>query len=237
METGFAMYNDFGQDYDYSMILSKSHRAYMGIVDGDADLTIRINYSGPSECVWCGELDFQNGDCGESDIACLACRNEFVCTSCHDTYPHTRAVYIDGQPYCSYCVDSLPHCELCDEPFDDVHSRHDTASFVPLYSYHFEAGTAKIGVINHESDLWGSIREADIRHICRHCAEKLPLAKSQKIFAGATSWRYVPAIPIEQTPGIAKTEMIMPVPLVKKGSDENPFRISHFSLFYVDNEA
>jgi hypothetical protein len=88
-----AMYNDFG---------TCEHYAYISPNISDYN---SINYSGPSECMCCGEL--YNSFYCESALVCNNCEEIMVCEECGERIDTSDAFYVDGSYYCSECVDEV----------------------------------------------------------------------------------------------------------------------------------
>ena len=72
-----------------------------------------FEYSGPSQCMGCGEA---TDSIGENELLCDECLNIKYCSECgcridpdYDNYTET----VDGDIYCDYCNDDLPTCEIC----------------------------------------------------------------------------------------------------------------------------
>ena len=108
MDCGPAMYNDFYSDYTYQAILSNN-----ALVDE----CVRINYSGESECVICGEIDNDFNDTDE--LFCVCCGDGLTrCARCGESIEcdNEQVIFDDGTVICSSCYDEdFPICEICAE--------------------------------------------------------------------------------------------------------------------------
>lgn len=99
------MYNDFrGTHYCY---LNKN------IVPQEDKFV--YNYSGPAQCMICGEtdVDFQT----EKSLSCLECGDAKYCCNCHDCYDETELICrYNGKYYCKNCFNELfEYCSFCEE--------------------------------------------------------------------------------------------------------------------------
>lgn len=108
-ETGSAMYNDFYGDNEYLV------RAKLNL--GQITTPTYINYSGESECVWCG--DYQNEFETESALVCDGCEVPYYCTECGSRITSREDMYeVDGEIYCRDCYENMPNCDICGEIFN-----------------------------------------------------------------------------------------------------------------------
>lgn len=115
-ETGF-MYNDFGcaprehiTALDTKKIVGKYRSSHWR---NDTRYYVDVEYSGRSECIWCGEditRDW-NDDYDEEDESlhslrvCNFCSGLTTCYYCGERYPADCMTEIDGIMLCSSCVD------------------------------------------------------------------------------------------------------------------------------------
>jgi hypothetical protein len=103
-----AMYNDFHDNKESFLYLSKDYEGG----------TWRICYSGPSECMTCGSInvDFDS----EENLSCNCCHSEYdhYCYECGCGVDEDDGYYVDGNWYCSSCVDE---CCYCDNITDEYH--------------------------------------------------------------------------------------------------------------------
>lgn len=108
-----AMYNDFG---------CTDNGCHWAIFNEKGILPSQINYSGESECVWCGESEFAahyDGElfpCNEEDLACKHCSiYKAVCSSCGQRLKEGEVVDWDGAygpiHYCQDCYNR--HIKTC----------------------------------------------------------------------------------------------------------------------------
>ena len=103
--TGY-MYNDFG---------TCTHYAAVGI---NAPDTFYINYSGVSQCMWCGETEIDIDS--EENLVCDDCDRKIYCDGCGDRIYEDDAYELDGYYYCRYCYEDVSHY---DEISDETHHR------------------------------------------------------------------------------------------------------------------
>ena len=89
------MYNDFGT--------CTHHMAFVKDFNNEHSY-ISINYSGESECMWCGAITGMDED---GDLACCDCMTKCYCNECGERI-YSRDVYEDdhGYTYCPYCFEN-----------------------------------------------------------------------------------------------------------------------------------
>ena len=89
------MYNDFGS--------CVHHMTFAKGFDNEHKY-ISINYSGESECMWCGAITGMEDD---GDLACADCMTKCYCSECGDRI-YARDTYEDdhGFVYCPYCFEN-----------------------------------------------------------------------------------------------------------------------------------
>lgn len=114
----YTMYNDFFDRRRYGYFNStylneQLKEKYHNITTVP---TYRLVYSGTSECMWCGETEydgarFENSDC----LVCNECATYDYCTCCGNRIAdYDDAVLIDGDWYCVSCYEeSFSDCDLC----------------------------------------------------------------------------------------------------------------------------
>lgn len=103
-----AMYNDF---YD-------SHAA---IISHNCAPRNDINYSGASQCMFCGALNEEFD--GEGLLCCYECNDAHRCAHCGDLYAQDDLMMIDGEWVCEYCAEHMPICEVCGNTHVDSYTR------------------------------------------------------------------------------------------------------------------
>lgn len=79
-----------------------------------------LNFSGPANCMWCGEeIDFPSRENSDT-LVCRECRPQACCDGCGDSL-HDEDIYYgpDGGIYCSDCFNRMfVYCEECDSAID-----------------------------------------------------------------------------------------------------------------------
>ena len=89
------MYNDFGTCIHLMTFVKgfDNEHSYIG-----------INYSGESECVWCGAITGMDDD---GDLACSDCMTKCYCIECRDRI-YSNDIHEDdhGYTYCSHCFEN-----------------------------------------------------------------------------------------------------------------------------------
>lgn len=87
-----AMYNDFG---------SAPHHIICAGKRVEASGSLYIDYSGPSQCMHCGEIDANYGDCGY--LVCDDCEGRFTCSECGESFTGEERYTFDGYTMCYDC--------------------------------------------------------------------------------------------------------------------------------------
>lgn len=96
---GPAMYNDFYSDNEYHSIFSSDLMEY------------NLDYSGPSECVCCGERGYFDE---EGLLYCARCVESYYCAECGGLITdHDDLIEFNGNYYCQTCFENLPLCDFC----------------------------------------------------------------------------------------------------------------------------
>lgn len=101
-----AMYNDFGCEVYHGICASKSYFA--------KPIHIEYNYSGASQCMFCGEVvcaDFSDCDAKgwmpAEVLVCAKCGGpDTRCPECGCLYNHKESMLIDGKEVCSCCYNN-----------------------------------------------------------------------------------------------------------------------------------
>ena len=109
-----VMYNDL-ENVDYTFIkLNKdicTGRHY-------------CNYSGPANCLYCGEIeDFDYDGCDpEGLLVCCECSVSYRCALCGDSFDEEDLIEVDGHMLCEYCYENNT-CETVDD--NEIHLTED----------------------------------------------------------------------------------------------------------------
>ena len=106
------MYNDFGTTTHDGCISS--------LARNDEEDIIYVNYSGPAECMWCG--DYMD-DVGDDDLICKHCGRIHVCYECGCSYNVSELVYIESSDV-----------YVCDECFN----KYYRLDYVTNEYYHYD---------------------------------------------------------------------------------------------------
>lgn len=87
-----------------------------------------INYSGATECMWCGTTNTNNFN-SESQLVCNAHENSVYCAECGERIDNVYDAYcINNNYYCEYCYnDMFVTCSGCDEDVFDEDINHIVA--------------------------------------------------------------------------------------------------------------
>lgn len=169
MDCGPAMYNDFYREHEYHTILAEGLTREHGL---------SIFYSGPTECVVCGntnDMDFD--DSGEGEIVCQRCVTRYSCCKCGDTITNSEFLFeVGGNYYCQYCYDNLPQCDCCDNAVDPD-CDEETIQFCVAADEVVD--NAKFGEVNDVLRERPDFNEdydtgyLALRRICADCAETI----------------------------------------------------------------
>ena len=157
------MYNDFGNtvEGDHYMYLGKDvinpnrapvqkstpRRSLLSFVKPEAAEIVNIGglyyeYSGVSECVWCGcDLhdywdDAHDFEFFDSMLVCCECSGVSECQHCGEPVLMTEMIEHDGYHYCQYCYDS--HFTTDDMTGEWVHEDSVTTyALLPCHDYNY----------------------------------------------------------------------------------------------------
>lgn len=198
MQCGPAMYNDFYSDNEYHSVF-----AYGLHNDGSGyrKNTLRVFYSGESECVVCGEIDCDFD--GEGEIACTNCIEHYQCCKCGDSIYYRRDLMeINGLCYCPYCYKQLEHCDCCDEVIDPDNDE-DSLQFCVSWGEYDEHNSSTDDVLREVppegGESWYREQDLIVCHICGDCAEKVFKTGRDELYAYHNDHReyyhYYTAIP------------------------------------------
>lgn len=110
------MYNDFG---------TINHRGYWGkFLRENKELS--FNYSGPSECMWCGRTDNEVNFTAEERLICEDCSPGYQCPHCGKYWDSEEDWYdVDGDWVCPDCAE-LAYQDLFTE---DLHFKENMIDF------------------------------------------------------------------------------------------------------------
>lgn len=125
-ECGPAMYNDFREQH-YGVISNQIFDRH----NQAKDLTLDVDYSGPSECVVCGSCD-KEFEC-EGDLICNNCAPSYFCCHCGERIWDLEddLITFNGRYYHADCYNSLLTCDICEEKAVDLSiDRDDGEEFV-----------------------------------------------------------------------------------------------------------
>lgn len=176
MSCGSGMYNDFYTGNYYRAIPRK------GVCK-----SLRLNYSGVSECIVCGEEEFFEDP---SDLACDCCLEHHTCTNCNEEICYADDIRMfDGREYCTYCFNNLDECSCCGEKMDLNYDDTDGLTF----AVGTEATNEIVICDDHSSN---PMRKT----VCMHCAEEIfydGVRELDKNFERFSNWwHYLPIIPL-----------------------------------------
>ena len=155
-DTGY-MFSDF--KHTHFCLFNKN-------IEVDESMGITHNYSGPSQCMICGNVteDFNDASC----LACDNCYSVKKCCRCEDRLEEDSGNIIydeNGDPWCIDCFyEQHCLCHICDE-------------------YAHEDDIVVIALVNDEDEV---IKMMDM---CRYCAEAKFKDKIKKI--DLDSWPYI----------------------------------------------
>ncbi|MDV3428769.1 MAG: hypothetical protein LIR50_17400 [Bacillota bacterium] len=97
------MYNDFGSSQDHNFIYITTDK---NLYNGG---TFRINYSGPSECMSCGNVNEYFSS--EQNLSCTDCYAPRTCDECGCILGDNDGWYVDGSWFCEDCVDECTYVD------------------------------------------------------------------------------------------------------------------------------
>ena len=102
------MYNDFGNSNNTHCVVNSN----LGLGE-----SFDIHYSGPTECMYCGEELSDNEDSGELEdtgcVICSSCATYHYCDCCGDRIDSYDSMYeLDGELYCESCY----YDHRCEDP-------------------------------------------------------------------------------------------------------------------------
>lgn len=151
------MYNDFGTLPYHLMKLASE------------DLHITLEYSGPSECMICGDTYFNNGGATEL-ITCFKCSEDpnHYCCRCGNRIDEDDIYRFDDwdsdEEYCEDCFYDLGIvCPVCGEY---VHN----SETLPIYLIESKvAGTMPVKELIKQ----GTLESTSIGYICKNCDDQL----------------------------------------------------------------
>lgn len=94
------------------------HNAYL---NPDIPHSLDIDYSGPTECMCCGETTYNSN--APSSLMLSCCDDTVHCCCCEEYIDEDSAIIYNGEYYCSYCYEEhFRVCEFC----EDSYHRDDT---------------------------------------------------------------------------------------------------------------
>ena len=160
MTCGPAMYNDFYGTNSYQcyptdqMAHCENNRCY-------------IDYSGASECVYCGSInsDFDN----EGILGCNDCIEIKYCAICGERIGADENTFtIGGIEYCADCYYALPQCICCGEHTDP--DNQEGAITFSVFVEKENEGVNKMNLLGHPG-YWGwCVAEFTV---CPSCLDKI----------------------------------------------------------------
>ena len=113
------MYNDFrSRNNEHTHLIAER-------ADADPDTQYNINYSGESQCMWCGatDVDFDHEGCLNcDDCSCT----HYYCDDCGERLYEDDIYHLDEHKYCSYCYEHHAITNIFTEETED----RDNAIFV-----------------------------------------------------------------------------------------------------------
>lgn len=118
----YSMYSDLGCTKTHWMYINKDK--FLSYDCNENDLTVLLEYSGPSQCMECGQIT-SNFD-KESQLVCCDCQEFDWCCECGESC-YGEAYWIDDQRYCETCYNNyVRQCIVCGE-------EHDKDYMIPIY--------------------------------------------------------------------------------------------------------
>lgn len=156
------MYNDLGGSDVIGCLSIKNHAPRY------------INFSGPAECMVCGE-EFGSG--GEADrLECQACSSDYICEECGCALTEDEVSFgPNGEPLCSDCfADECAICAHC----DDTIYRDNAKTLVFPVNSDLAARDLKSSpyMSKRLTSFWGRthipLTYGDDQVVCEHCLHK-----------------------------------------------------------------
>ena len=194
IECGPAMYNDFSRSDTHQIAVAENIQKENG-----GQKTVFLDYSGPSECVCCGDIIYDFGD--EESLFCNSCNDHYYCCHCSDNIYTSADLYEhNDRYYCSDCYYNLPECDICGEKIDPDYDEN-TFKFVIGKNDTTEKKVIKFKNITR--DPWtGESDSPIVHHCCANCANDIfvlgidELHKSHHYYK---HWFYhLPIVPINR---------------------------------------
>ena len=132
----------------------------------------RLNYSGPEECMSCGNTEYNYYD-SEYDLLCENCDSSVVCSCCGERYEKEDMMLVDDLWYCQDCAyNEISYCDISGRP-------HHPDNLIPLYLAYNPDTIFKNIFINVDYDTINS-NNCIVEVICNHkrlyycLADKIP---------------------------------------------------------------
>lgn len=73
-----------------------------------------MNYSGDSQCMWCGGVEKLR----EDSLSCDSCSGIMICSDCGERVYEDEVYYIGNDIYCENCFrDYMANCDFCEDDF------------------------------------------------------------------------------------------------------------------------
>lgn len=109
------MYNDVGSANFHHLYYSKDILKNSVVSGGKR--YVDINYSGISECMWCGSIE----NLREDSLCCDNCEQVAFCSCCGERiYDEDEICYVGNDTLCRYCYDErIGTCDSCCDDFDN----------------------------------------------------------------------------------------------------------------------
>ena len=132
----------------------------------------RLNYSGPEECMSCGNTEYHYYD-SEYDLLCENCDSSVVCSCCGERQEKEDMMLVDDLWYCRDCAyTEISYCDISGRP-------HHPDNLIPLYLAYNPDTIFKNIFINVDYDTINS-NNCIVEVICNHrrlyycLADKIP---------------------------------------------------------------
>ena len=158
------MYNDFGT--------LPHHEMYVNTNLSDKMTFFPINYSGPGQCMWCGNSE----NLEEDSLCCSDCYTQtfdYYCEHCGRGLYEDEVLTYNNSIYCEECYDNIKvKCSICKE-------------------YHHPDYISSIALVNSPADTTTS----NFTNICRNCFSN---EKTNDLFSDIRyKWGTIIALPKE----------------------------------------